>query len=140
VTVDDRRGHEQIDHTADLAMRVWAPSEQELLLEAAQALIEVLTDGAGSQPKLTREISVEAVDAEDRLVQWLNEVLSLVELEGFLLADAQLELVGSRGLRALIRGAIARGSVVTELKSVTYHALELSLTPCGYRARFVIDV
>ena len=31
------RGHRQIEHTADLALEVWAPSEEELLEEAAQA-------------------------------------------------------------------------------------------------------
>ena len=40
------RGHCQLEHPADLVLEFWAPSEAELLVEAAQALVEVLTEGA----------------------------------------------------------------------------------------------
>jgi SHS2 domain-containing protein len=133
-------GHRQIDHTADLALELWAPDERELLLEGARAIVEVLTEGASIEPRAERRIALCAVDREDRLVQWLNEVLYAAVTDGFLFASADLELAGSE-LAARVLGEEGAGDrVATELKSVTYHDLLLESGADGWRARVVIDV
>lgn len=139
----DQSGYRHIDHTADVALELWAPTEEELLRVGARAIVELLTDAAGvaegSQLE-PRRIEIDAVDGEDRLVQWLNEVLVAALVDGFLIADAAIEL--ARGsLVAEARGqAGASGRVTTELKSATYHDLMLQRTGEGWRARVVIDV
>lgn len=137
------RGFRQIDHTADLALEVWAPAEVDLLVEAARAVVAILTEGAdlGAEPAATVPVSVAGIDREDRLVRWLNEILVLAVHEGFLLLDAAIELEGEGGLTALVRGRPgAREQVSTELKAVTYHDLRLEGDGRGWRARVVIDV
>jgi SHS2 domain-containing protein len=139
--VTARAGHRQIDHTADLALEIWAPTEAELLAEGARALVGILTDGAALAARDARDIRLEALDREDRLVRWLNEVLVLAVPGGFLAAEARLELTGETGLRAALRGeAGAAKRVVTELKAATYHDLALTHDDRGWRARVVIDV
>lgn len=130
-------GHRQLDHTADLALELWAPTEEALLVEGARALVEILTDGAPLTPTTSRTVELDAVDPEDRLVRWLNEVLLLGIIEGLLVAEARVTLV-DEGLRAEVRGA--PGVVKNELKSVTYHDLVFEVTPDGARARVIIDV
>ena len=137
-------GHRQVDHTADLALELWAPDECELLLEGARAVIAVLTEDAAVTHTSAREVKISAVDREDRLVQWLNEVLYLAVTEGFLFGDAEITLQDG-GLRATLRGEADAGArIATELKSVTYHELRLepgSESPSGeWRAHLVIDV
>jgi protein archease len=136
----NERGHRQIEHTADLALEIWAPSEPELLLEAAQAVREILTEGAVPASGGRRRVRIEGLDPEDRLVQWLNRVLLLAILEGFLLKDAKLRLSGN-GLEAELTGEEeAFDKIRTELKSVTYHDLLLVEEAGRWRARIVIDV
>jgi SHS2 domain-containing protein len=133
-------GHRPLDHTADLAIELWAPDEPALLVEGARALVELLTDGATVDGTTARVVALEALDAEDRLVRWLAEVLYLATTEGFLVCDAALELSGSR-LRGTVRGqADAAERLVTEIKAVTYHDLRLERGPAGFRARVVFDV
>jgi SHS2 domain-containing protein len=133
-------GHRQVEHTADLALELWAESEELLLVEGARALIEILTEGVEILETSERELRIEALDDEDRLVQWLNQVLLLAILEGFLLADAELRLYPG-GLEARLRGeAAALDKIRTELKSVTYHDLHLSREAGRWEARVVIDV
>ena len=69
------RGYRQIDHTADIALELWADSENELLIVGARAVTDILTDGAEVSEGAGREIAIDAVDRADRLVQWLNEVI-----------------------------------------------------------------
>jgi len=130
------RGHRQIEHTADIALEIWAPSPEELFEEAAQALVEIMTEGAVVSSDGERMIELECLDPEDRLVCWLNEVIFLAVNSGFVLESAELRLEGETRLSAKIRGAESEELVTAELKSVTYHDLVLE----ERFARIVIDV
>jgi SHS2 domain-containing protein len=134
------RGHRQLEHPADLVLELWAPSEAELLVEAAQALVEILTEGATVPAESERRLTLEALDPEDRLVRWLNEVLLLATVDGFVLRDAELELRPG-GLEAVVRGrAEAHELVRAEVKSATYHQLELRCRDGRFVGRVTIDV
>jgi SHS2 domain-containing protein len=141
--MDDQRpsqGSRQLDHTADLALEFWAPTEQALLLEGARAMVEVMTDGASIDANHRDRIEVDSIDREDRMVQWLNQILYAAIVDGFVLANATIAL-RENGLTATVNGASnARDLITTELKSVTYHDLHLDNHPHGWYARVVIDV
>ena len=135
------RGHRHIDHTADIALALWAPTEEELLLEGASAIVAVITEGASVEHNALREVEVSSIDGADRLVQWLNEVLVLAITDGFLFADAELTLRPD-GLHAKVVGETGDASRIrTELKSVTYHDLVLERDETGgFVAQVVVDV
>jgi SHS2 domain-containing protein len=134
------RGHRQVEHTADLALEIWGPTEEAVLEEGLFALVAILTGGATVAPRQSRTVGIEALDPEDRLVRWLNEVLYLATVEGFLACDAQIELT-ERGIRARLRGeAGSNRRLETEIKSVTYHGLSLSRQDGRLTARVVLDV
>ncbi|HUS64795.1 MAG TPA: archease [Kofleriaceae bacterium] len=134
------RGYRQLDHTADLALELWGPSEEELLIAGAEAVIDVMTESAPpGAATAERTVELDAVDGADRLVQWLNEIIVAAVTGGFLARAAEIRLDGSSGLRARLRGE--PGQVLAELKSATYHELELGREAGGgWRARVVIDV
>jgi SHS2 domain-containing protein len=135
------RGHRQIEHTADLALEIWAPSEEALLEEAARAVVGILTDGATLGSGQEHAVELETLDPPDRLVRFLNEILYLATVEGFLCVSASLELRpgGLRGTLFGEGGAFDR--LTTEIKSATYHDLRLLRRTDGtYGARVVMDV
>ena len=141
--MDDHRpsqGSRQLDHTADLALEFWAPTEEALLREGARALIDLLTDGASVDANHRERIEVDSIDREDRMVQWLNQILYAAVVDGFILASASIAL-RENGLTATVNGAAnGRDLITTELKSVTYHDLHLDNHSHGWYARVVIDV
>jgi SHS2 domain-containing protein len=133
-------GHRPIDHTADLAFELWAPDEEALLREGLAAIVELLTEGAQVRSEDERMVTLQALDPEDRLVQWLNELLYLATVQGFVPADADLTL-SDGGLTARVRGQEnARDLVKTEIKAATYHDLRLTREPGRVAAQVVLDV
>ena len=142
-----RAGHRYVDHTGDVAVELWAPDEAELLREAARAAAALLTRG-GARPAVAlvdHRVELDTLDREDRLVQWLNEVIYLAVCESLLVVEATFELrdaPGEGGLVADLRARpLDRGELETELKSATYHDLRVtSHGEGGLRARVVIDV
>lgn len=140
-TTENQQGHRQVDHTADLALELWAPSEEDLLIEAARAVVDIMTEGAAVGAEARRHVVLEPVDGEDRLVQWLNEIIYAAVVDGFLFAAAvRLTLAGGRLEAELAGEAGAHDRIAGELKSATYHDLELGQEGGQWRARVVIDV
>lgn len=135
------RGHRQVDHTADLALELWGESEVDVLLAGAEGVVAIMTEGREVEARGERHVRIEAVDPQDRLVQWLNEIVYAAVSDGFLFGSAHIALDGETGLSAIIRGEPDAGArVVAELKSATYHDLELGAHGGTWRARVVIDV
>ena len=121
------RGHEILEHTADIGLRVWAPDLNELFAEAAIALIDVMGRGVG--PVDRREtVDLDAPDLEALFVDWMSEVLFLFEVRNIVpqSVDVAVDRVTWR-LHATIEGPAAEkfeqhGPAV---KAVTYHGLEV---------------
>lgn len=69
----------ELEHTADMGLRIEAPSLEELLEECRKALYAYLPSGL---PDQTVEgemwtVEIEAVDLEDLFIRWLNELIFL---------------------------------------------------------------
>ena len=109
-------------------------------MEAALAVVDILTDQAERVGYFRRSVMFEAMDPEDRLVQWLNEIIYLTVVDGFLTESGLVLLQGDRLFAELSGEDRAWGKVVTELKSATYHSLVLTRGPDECRAQVVIDV
>lgn len=134
-------GWRQVEHTADLALALWAGDEARLLALGAQAVTALMTDGAPIEPRAALTVEIDGLDPEDRLVQWLNEIIYRATVEGFVLADAEIELDGPGGLRATLRGsAQARDRLQSEVKAATYHDLHIARDRRGCRTVVVLDV
>lgn len=133
-------GYRQVDHTADLALELWASTEEALLQIGARAIVDVLTEEANVTGDSEVCVELDAVDAEDRLVQWLNEIIVAAVVDGFLTTSADIAL-REGGLTATLRGRRDSADMVaTELKSATYHDLRLEQRDGAWHAHVVIDV
>lgn len=134
------RGFKTIEHTADLALAFWAEGEAGIFEVAAEAIIDNLTEGASIEGEAHQTLELSALDREDLLVRWINEILLLAILDGFLTRAARVEVSGA-WLRAELWGEADAGErVVAELKSATYHQLEFEPAEQGWRAQVIIDV
>jgi SHS2 domain-containing protein len=131
-------GFEEISHTADWAVRVWAPDLPSLFMEAALAMNALsgarLQDGA----RVKRKFEAQGSDAESLLVAFLSELVYYQEQEGLAFDRFQLK-VERRKLEADMEGARVL-SVDKAIKAVTYHDLRIVQTDQGLETTIVFDV
>jgi SHS2 domain-containing protein len=116
---------------------------EDLFAQAAYGLLEII---AGTPEALCREemiVTVEGGDAEELLVNWLNEILYLFEIKRFFPLDFEIEEVRGNHLLARVRGEPfdpQRHPVEREVKAVTYHQLRVEKTDGLWHARVYVDL
>jgi SHS2 domain-containing protein len=142
-TFPRRRPYRQLPHTADLAWRLWGASPPELFENAGRALSATLTDRRYLRRQATREVSLTSIDREALLVDWLNHLLYLFDVDGFLGRDFQVELLTPESLKARVTGESfdpARHPERTAVKAATFHQLSIVPVKDGWQATVVLDL
>jgi SHS2 domain-containing protein len=135
--------YETFDHTADIGIRAFGRSLEELFGNAAYALFDQLTDLRKVRTEVSHEISVQGADREDLLIRWLGELLFLCEGRGYLFKEFSFSLLEPTSLKAFARGETfdpSRHRFKTEIKAVTYHQVEVKEKDGGWEGRVVFDV
>jgi SHS2 domain-containing protein len=131
---------EEIEHTADRALRIYGSDLQELLLNAAGGLNSLLDAeyNASSRPE-EKSVELEAIDAESLLVEWLSELAYWAETELLVFHQFDLHSVSPTHVKATIHGSRV-AQLEKHIKAVTYHNLEIIQTDEGLTATVVFDV
>lgn len=131
-------GYMELSHTADWALKVWAPDLAELFMQAAQGMYALMGMTLEEAPCTERRIQVSGQDTEVLLVSFLEELLYYAEMhhEGFKRFDL---FVAADQLTADLCGAPIREQE-KEIKAVTYHGLQIEKTPQGVETVIVFDV
>ena len=138
-----RRPYRQLPHTADLAWRLWGDSLPELFENAGRALSATLTDRRYLRRRATREVSLRARDREALLVDWLNHLLYLFDVDGFLGRDFQMVSLSPGGLKAMVTGESfdpTRHPSRTGVKAATFHQLSIVPVKDWWQATVVLDL
>jgi SHS2 domain-containing protein len=138
-------GHRFLDHTADLAVELAAPTLPALYEEALLAFTEAITEPALVAESTTRRFELAAPAPDLLLVDWLGELLYAFETENLLFRRAEVTLEESPGGLRLAAAAHGeprgeRHTIKVLLKAVTYHGLEVAHQEQGWRARVVFDI
>ena len=135
--------YEIFDHTADMGVRVFGRTVEEVFVNAAYALFDQWTDLRKVRKQISQEISVQGSDREDLLIRWLGELLFLGESRGFLFKEFTIRRLDSTSLKAIARGEIfdpSRHCFKTEIKAVTYHQVEVKEADGKWEGRVIFDV
>jgi SHS2 domain-containing protein len=150
---------EFVAHTADIAVRLTAPSVAGLFEAAAAAFTEAVTNRGTVRAAASREIQLVAPELDLLLVDWLNELLFLFETEDLLVARATVDVVevddvvdvvdvvdvdeAAVSLRATVWGErrdASRHWVKVLVKGATYHGLAIERAGEGYVATVIFDI
>ncbi len=130
---------EEVEHTADIAIRVWGHDLAELFANAAYGMVCQMADPDAAVRTVERLIELEAYDAETLLVAWLGELLYLDERDGYVFTDFDLLEVAPTRLRAIAWGGPVR-DCRRYIKAVTFSDLKIVHTDEGYETTIVFDV
>lgn len=129
----------EIEHTADTALHIQAENLAELLKYAALGMFSLMGLSSDHDSGTRRRIELEALDREDLLVAWLEELLYLIEMHEVGFGDVDIEVHQDRSLVAMVE-EIPGMIPLKEIKAVTYHGLEIIETDKGLETTIVFDV
>jgi SHS2 domain-containing protein len=132
---------EEIDHTADWSIRVWGATLEGLFLNAARAMITLIGGEAPDAPDIERyTISLPPNgDHETLLINWLNEILFLIEDLALLCQQVSITSLDEGGLTGLVEGCPG-GSFGKHIKAATFQAVAIKRTERGLETTIVFDV
>lgn len=133
-------GWEEIDHTADWALRVWGQDLRSLFENAARGMVSLIEGQAAPHQQATHyTFELKAPDWEILLVDWLTELLTLIEDAGIVFSHIHIERIDDLTLVAQASGQ-SGGNFKKYIKAVTFHNLAIQHTPTGYETVIVFDV
>jgi SHS2 domain-containing protein len=130
---------EEIEHTADLSIRVRGRSLEELFANAALGMAMLMADPNQVEPSLERQVELEEYDTETLLVAWLSELLWFNEETDAVFVRFEIEELTPTRLQATVWGGPA-SSQWKQIKAVTFHDLEIIQTDDGHEVTVVFDV
>jgi SHS2 domain-containing protein len=131
-------GFQEVEHTADWAIDVWAPTLEQMFEQAARGMLVLTGVELAPQARETRQLDLLAIDLESLLVNFLNELLYWEESECLAFDDFHLTIEGLHLTGWLAGAPIA--VQIKEIKAVTYHNLMVHYDAGVFRVRVVFDV
>lgn len=134
--------YEVIDHTADVGIIARGQTLVELFANAAAGMLHFLVRPDTVRPAGHRRREVEAEDLEGLLVAWLNDLLVLLNADGFVPAGFKILKLTDRRLVAEVAGEPvdpSRHHFRLDVKAATYHQLQIEKNDV-WHARIIFDV
>lgn len=136
-----------ISHTADVGIDVSGSSLEELFIEAAHGWKRCVIEDSPTKSVDERKVKLSAASLEDLMVQWLNELNFFLTVRRWILhtvVKAKIIVKGSAcELNFLINGEPVDYQVQEismDIKSVTYHQLQIRKTDNRYKTRIIFDI
>ena len=136
--------YEYVEHTADMGLRVRGKNLSELLTNAAQGLFETIAVVDTVDEIVSVKIHLTAESVEDLFVAWLDELIFQHETKEMFFKRAEIRQCSETEMSATVYGEPSnfdKHEVYTEIKSVTYHQLEVVQKPDGsWFAQVIFDL
>jgi SHS2 domain-containing protein len=133
--------YEELDHTADIRLRVRSPSPDTLFAETALAMMKIVY-GESRPGTIERTIELRAGTIENLLLDFLSEVLFISEVDYLVFSAASVHINGDT-LKAQMTGEPfdpERHRGGTEIKGISYSGLRIVKEDEGYVLDILFDV
>lgn len=132
-----------LDHTADLGIRVYGSNLKNLFENAAKVLMDLMVRGASPEKTSPLTINLSGQDLPDLMVYWLSELLYLLEGENLLVSSIHMDSLSDKRLRATLETVPFNPEVheiLSEIKAVTYHQIEVTDKGDHWEATVIFDL
>jgi SHS2 domain-containing protein len=136
-----------ISHTADVGIDISGTSLEELFIEAARGWKQCVLEDSPTKSAEERRVELNADSLEDLMVRWLNELNYFLTVHRWILHEVEDARVHAEDpnwkLDFLIMGEpmnFGIHEICMEIKSVTYHQLEIQELNGLYKTRIIFDI
>ena len=143
----DESGFRFHEHTADITVECWASTLELAFAQAALATFDVIMDTSTVEPQEFTTISVSGYDLSELLVEWIGNVIALIDLEYRFYRKFEVKSIMKTDKGYQLEG-LAWGEEIdlekhetrTEVKAMTYADLNIDEQPEQTRIWFTLDL
>jgi len=129
------------DLTSDVLFEAYGRTPKELFENAAKALFSVICQVEKVKPAKELTVEVKGKDIKELMFNWLQELISLVDIEGMFFSRFVVEKINDKSLKARIYGEpLSPEKGETVVKAVTYYKFNVEKTAEGYKATISLDI
>ena len=135
--------YELFDHTADLGVRVRAPTLSQLVAPSTDGLYAAIGDVRTAGLPVVRTFELDGPEPALMLRDYLAELLHLFDADRRRLTDLEVQEFSEHRLVVLGQARpvdVARSALQREVKAVTYHELAIRPIEGGYEATYIVDI
>ncbi|KYC46380.1 MAG: hypothetical protein APG12_01388 [Candidatus Methanofastidiosum methylothiophilum] len=133
---------EYFDVTADIGVRVWGKTINEVFENAATAVTSLMANPLEIEKKIVKKLSIDGNNLSSLLINWITELLVIRDSEGILFSSFEVKV--SNDEKSLY--AINYGDYYTEknldmdIKAITYSLFNFEKRDGYYFLQFVLDI
>ncbi len=134
---------EVIDHPSDVGIVAYGGDQKELFENAAFGMFSLMCDVSKVRPVIERRFEISGDDRESLLVNWLNELIFVVDAKKMVFSRFIVEVLDGKRLAARAAGEPidqARHDVRMALKAATFNQLGITCETGSCTAKVVFDV
>ncbi|MFP4081653.1 MAG: archease [Candidatus Aminicenantes bacterium] len=134
-----------LQHTGDAKFRAYGKSLEESFTNAALATASLMWEWKDVKKNIQHKVKVEGNDLEQLLVNFLEEILYLLDSKMFLLASVEKMNIQKKNgryfLNALFRGDkySEKYKIFGDVKAITYHQMNIKKND-HFTAQVVVDI
>lgn len=125
------KSFEILDHPADIGIKIYGESIEELFKNAAIGTSSLLIESETIEANITKNINIQGYDREELLINWLDKIVYIFDANRFLVKNISNLVINSKdgfSLKAVVHGESFnkyKHTIKLYLKGVTYHQLQL---------------
>ncbi len=133
--------YEIFEHDADVGIRAFGKTLEEAFVNGAKAISSIMVELDTVEPTVIKEIECEAEDPESLFVTWLNQIRALLDIDGMVFSEFDVEIDGNR-LKGKVKGEVLsheKHTLGEDVKAATYHLLKIEKKD-QYMVQCIVDL
>ncbi|MCD6496114.1 MAG: archease [Candidatus Aenigmarchaeota archaeon] len=129
------------DLTSDVLFKARGKDMKDVFENAALAMFSVICEVERVKPEKMLEVEVQAESADRLMINWLQELIGLVDTESMFFSKFEVTEIGEKRLKARIYGEdMTPEKGETVVKAVTYYKYKFQKTKEGYSVTVSLDI
>ena len=129
------------DLTSDVMFEAYGKNLKELFENSALALFSIMCKIDEVESKKVIIVNIKGTDVEDLMINWLQELIGLVDVKGMFFSKFKIEKLTEKNLKARIYADEVKPETgETVVKAVTYYGFDFKKIDKGYKVRVSLDV
>lgn len=133
--------YEFLEHTADIKFRSYGATLEEAFANVVEAFADFVAHGENVKPRKGKVVNVSGKDKESLLYNFIEELIYLMDVEGFLAVKGEVFFRGNNLRAELFGDDVKSYQGLESVKAATYAEMQIKEEENGnWTIQVVLDV